>query len=355
MEIKEDMLDLNTEDTFSDDEIGLEPTKVFTDSFGDVDEKDEKDTRSKTIDNPFNNQDSFDEPAERNKIVEDLLKQRGIQDQSKLLYENDKGEVEEVNFYELPYEDQINILSNSDEGNGLSEEDLYYLQQAKENNISLTELIKYYQNQSIEEYNKNQAPSYAVADYSDEELYVLDMKSKLGDDITDEDILRQLEKELEIPEIFKKKVDKLREEYIDIEESERLSLTNSTQAQKDADFKEFGDQIYALVDNVEDIGGVGLEDTDKNDILKFLVEQDVNGSTEFQKQMNDPENIFLAAWAILKAQDTFDVLKDHYEGMLKTSKKTQPIKTDKGTQAQVVRSKPSGQKYMSVEDLHKFD
>ena len=71
--------------------------------------------------------------------------------------------------------------------------------------------------------------------------------------------------------------------------------------------------------------------------------------------MNDPENIFLAAWAILKAQDTFDVLKDYYEGQLKNSKKVQPVKTDKGTQPQVVRSKPPVQKHMSIEDLRNFD
>jgi hypothetical protein len=71
--------------------------------------------------------------------------------------------------------------------------------------------------------------------------------------------------------------------------------------------------------------------------------------------MNDPENIFLAAWAILKAQDTFDVLKEHYEGLLKTSKKPQPVKTDKGTQTTVVRSTPQGKKHMDITDLHTFD
>jgi len=36
-----------------------------------------------------------------------------------------------------------------------------------------------------------QAPqTYAVENYTDEELYVLDMKAKLGDDVTDEQILQ---------------------------------------------------------------------------------------------------------------------------------------------------------------------
>ncbi len=349
--------ELNQNDTFADDETGLEPVKVFVDSFGDDDKKDPE-KKTEPIDNPFKptDDDDLNEPLERNKIVEDLLKQKGIEDSTKVLYENDKGEVEEVDFYKLPYEDQINILSNAEENDpGLTEEDLFYIQQARENNISLTDLIKYYQNQSIEEYNKNQQASYIVADYSDEELYVLDMKAKLGDSITDEEILTQLEKELEIPEIFKKKVDNLRKEYIALEEAEKAETANALNEDKNASFKQFGDQISSLVDIVEDVGGVTLEDTDKNDILKFMLERDVNGATEFQKQMNDPENMFLAAWAILKAEDTFDVLKGHYEELLKNSKKTQPVKTDKGTQTTVVRSQPAVKKHMSIEDLQKFD
>lgn len=347
--------DLNRDDVFDADEPGLEPVQVFKDSFDDPDVEDTK--TPKPIDNPFQPEETSDNDTfERNKIVEDLLKQKGIVDQSKILYENDKGELEEVNFYELPYVDQLNILSeNEPKDGGLTEEDLFYIQQAKENDLSLTELIQYYQNQSIEEYNKSQQPTYVVSDYSDEELYVADMKSKLGDSITDEEILTQLEKELEIPEIFKKKVDKLREEYIRIEEQERANSAQAVLAQKQTTFNEFKDTISSLVDVVEDVGGVTLEDTDKNDILKFMLEQDVNGATEFQKQMNDPENIFLAAWAILKAEDTFDVLKNHYEEMLKTSKKTQPINKDKGTQTTVVKKMPAAQRHMSVEDLHKFD
>jgi len=38
--------------------------------------------------------------------------------------------------------------------------------------------------------------------------------------------------------------------------------------------------------------------------------------------MSNPENIFLAAWAILKAEDTFDVLKSFYDEQIKEAKKT---------------------------------
>jgi len=92
-----------------------------------------------------------------------------------------------------------------------------------------------------------------------------------------------LEKELEIPDIFKKKVDKLREDYISTEKNEREATENALKTKSIASFKEFGDTMTSLIDNVEDVGGVALEDNDKNEILKFMLEQDVNGSTQFQK------------------------------------------------------------------------
>lgn len=350
--------DLQHVDTFDDNEPDLTPVNVtHVDSFGDDDDtKSGKSKDVKPVDNPFEPKDNDKTQITlKNEIIEDLLKTIGIVDQSKVLYEDETGNTVELDFYDLPREDQISILSNSNAQPELSEEDLYYIQQAKENDISLTELIKFYQNKSIEEYTQSQQQDYTVANYSDEQLYALDMKSKFGDAITEDEIMAALSKELELPEIFKKKVDKLREDYIQIEEAERASIAQSIEDQKTANFNEFQTTISTFVESVEDVGGIVLEDDDKNDILSFMLQKDVNGVTGFQKQMNDPENIFLAAWAILKAEDSFDILKSHYEGLLKNSKKnTQQVQKDKGTQVSTV-VKPQEQRYQRIEDLHKFD
>jgi hypothetical protein len=84
---------------------------------------------------------------------------------------------------------------------------------------------------------------------------------------------------LEIPEIFKKKVDQMRNDYIELEKAEIESVSQSIKDKQSTAFKEFGNTIAELVDSVEDIGGVALEDTDKNEILQFMLDQDVNGTT----------------------------------------------------------------------------
>jgi hypothetical protein len=122
-----------------------------------------------------------------------------------------------------------------------------------------------------------------VDDYTDEELYVLDLKARLGDTMTDDEILTTLQKELEAPEIFKKKVDALRKEYKALEEQEVALREKQNTDAKEAQHNEYKTSITELVNSVEDVGGVILEDPDKVEMIQFLVERDVNGQTAFDK------------------------------------------------------------------------
>lgn len=338
---------------FDENEIDLEKVEVVDDPVTKVNTP----VKPEVIPNPFEPKETDEKTTEHeengpNKIIVDLLKAKGIKGVDKVLYEED-GEVVEKNFFDLPYEDQINILSSqeSPSDEGLNEEELFYIQQARENNISLTDLIKYYTDQTLEQYANNLNTDNTIADYTDEELYVLDMKARQGDNMSDDEILNALEKELETPEIFKKKIDVLRKEYIDLEEQEKTANQLAIKEENDNKFKEYSDTITEIVSDVEDVGGVVLEDTDKKEILDFMLQRDVNGVTEFQKQMQDPESLFLAAWAITKGKDTFDLLREHYESQIKNIKKQSTSTTKKDAPVVV---KPQTPKIRSVEDLSQF-
>ena len=286
------------------------------------------------------------------KLITTLLKNKGIVALDKVLYE-EGDEVVEKNFYDLPEEDQLNILAQNDQE--LTDEEIFYITQARENNIGLTDLIQYYVNQSIQQQLNGNQDSTSIADYTDEELYVLDLKAKLEDSITDEEILKSLEKELESPEIFKKKVEALRKDYLALEEQEKNNQQQLKQAQEEEGFNEFKTSVSELINNVEDVGGVVLETEDKNEILNFMIQKDPNGVTEFAKQLRDPENLFLQAWAILKAKDTFDILKNHYESQLKLAKKSSTTKTTPKPKDTKLIIDPKQPKVQSIEDLNHFE
>lgn len=312
-----------------------------------------KDVKPDFVPNPFEPKeepptpDPTPEPNKQEVLLERILQKKGIQGVDKILYE-EGDEVVEKNFFDLPEEDQLEILANDSD---LTEEEAYYIEQARSNNLSLTDLIEYHVNQQLQQ-SQSQQPDNLVDDYTDEELYVLDLKARLGDAMTDDEILTTLQKELEAPEIFKKKVDALRKEYKALEEQEVALREKQNTDAKEAQHNEYKTSITELVNSVEDVGGVILEDPDKVEMLQFLVERDVNGQTAFDKQMKDPENKFLAAWAILKATDTFEIIKEHYENQIKSLKKTATATPKKDATVVVQATTP---KIRSVEDLNTFN
>lgn len=196
---------------------GLEAMDSFEDDVivNELDQKEVVDTKSPTIkpaidQNPFDqNTDPLDieEIPTETKLINSLLQAKGIKAPEKVLYEVEEGKVEEKNFYDLPFEDQMEILAGETANveKDFSKEDLEIIQLQKENNLTLAELIQYYQNATIEEYLKEQGGNTSVQDYTDEEIYILDMRARLGDSASDEEIIKALEKELELPEFFKEK------------------------------------------------------------------------------------------------------------------------------------------------------
>lgn len=347
---------------------GLEAMDSFEDDVivNELDQKEVVDTKSPTIkpaidQNPFDqNTDPLDieEIPTETKLINSLLQAKGIKAPEKVLYEVEEGKVEEKNFYDLPFEDQMEILAGETANveKDFSKEDLEIIQLQKENNLTLAELIQYYQNATIEEYLKEQGGNTSVQDYTDEEIYILDMRARLGDSASDEEIIKALEKELELPEFFKKKVNKLREEYVRLENEEIEKSKRKIDDEKEEAFSEFATGMKEYITSVEDIGGVMLEDNDKNDIINFMLSRDSKGITQFQKQMQDPKNLFLSSWAILKSQDTFEVLKSHYEGLLKATNKKEKTQEQPKKEKPVVTSKDGKRPgRLELSDIHSFD
>src|SRR5690606_9532785 len=116
--------------------------------------------------------------------------------------------------------------------------------------------------QAIEEYiQSNTEKAYVVDDYTDEELYAFDLKTKY-EDLTEEEIALEIEKETQHPELFKKKLDKIRAGYIALEEKEKQDAIDAElQAEKEKDEVLTKSLVEAAI-AIEDIGGISLDDDD---------------------------------------------------------------------------------------------
>lgn len=278
-----------------------------------------------TGDDLFSNEleNDFFAPVKNDKdsLITDLLKSRGIENNSvKIIDENDEEKV--VNFFELSKEEQLQILTDHDEPNipnNLQEEENELINYLRENNLTLQEYLDLYKEDILKDINPNNSTVYEIDSYDDQELFILDLKSKF--DLTDEELSKELEKELQDKDLFDKKVAKLRTDYKEMEDTYKLEQQNQSNLEREEQYNEFVDKMVDTAINTTDLFGFELEDDEKNNVLSYLLDLDDNGTSDFYKALNDPINLYKAAWFLSYGDKAFEALKDAYEAEITKLKK----------------------------------
>ncbi len=273
-------------------------------------------------------------------IITDLLKSKGIEDPLLINFEDEDGSIKQKSFYELPYEEQLNILASNDadidyELNDSESQAVSFL---RENNVTLEETVEYFQRKAVEDYiNSQNIVGLEVDQYSNEELYLLHLKNEYPD-LTDEEITLSLEKQQEHPDLFKKQVDKLRGDYKDVEkkqiEDARLEITQA----EDAKRRELEETLIDVATTIKDIGGLTLDDNDRNQVLDHILNKDMQGISPLIKSLNSPERLFQLAWWAVKGEEAFNILHDHYKKEIAQVSKSA---FEKGKQSVVGFTEPS--------------
>ena len=132
--------------------------------------------------------DMEESPKEEDAIIA-LLEDKGFKEGIIKIQEEDGTEVE-VPFNELNGQEQYDLLNSiTDLGNELSEDELNFLNYIRQNKLSVNDYLKNYE----EEFkNTSQIETeYNIDTYTDEELFVLDLREKYN--LTDDEIIAQLD------------------------------------------------------------------------------------------------------------------------------------------------------------------
>lgn len=279
----------NLDDVFDDN---LEFTDVVSD------ETLETDVKSEVV---SDNDDSIffdDSPTNQtnnpnNSLIDDLLKARGI-DSGKLIIINDNDEEEQVDFYSLSKEDQLDILNQQEESNyDLETSEIDLINHLRTNNLTVEQFLESYKQTILSENTSSEVTTYDIDAYDDEELYMLDLQNKY--DLTDEELEKELAKELQDEILFKKKVDKLRIEYKTLEDQSKENQRLEFEQKQQEEYGQFTQQMIDVAVNTPEFYGIELEDNEKNEVLSFLLELDQDGVSEFSKTLNNPQKLYEAA------------------------------------------------------------
>lgn len=84
-----------------------------------------------------------------------ILRSKGISDPTKIKFEGDNGELEELNFNDLSIEEQVAILTQSEQEEAqdeYSEEEIALIQKLRVNKLTPTEYERYLINQGANNY-----------------------------------------------------------------------------------------------------------------------------------------------------------------------------------------------------------
>lgn len=299
-------------------------------------------------------------------LINHLLEAKGIKE-GMVRIQNEDGTEEDIAFSELTSEEQLEILNTpNEEPQNFEEHELNTIEWLRKNEVTFEQAVEYFSKKAVEEALASSAASQSISEYTDEEIYTLDLISKYND-LSEEEIKIELDKQNEHPELFKKKVDALRQLYLQAEQDEITQAETENQRIAQEEFDLTANKLVTVAKEVEDIGGLDIELEDKQEVLGFILNKDVNGLSDFGKLLDDPKALFEIAWYAKKGKQAFETIHEYYKkeiteanrkGYEKGKAENKPAESSKPTNKAVIRPKAkqniTGQSnYMSVEELYK--
>ena len=256
-------------------------------------------------------------------LISHMLKAKGISNPESIKYEDETtGAIVEKRFNELPLEERIGILTATDSEQptypiNLSDDEKELFDTLAENNISWGEYIQYVQEQAILEFQRSaEIEAQSIDSIPDEQLYMLDIKSRFPD-LTDDEIIEALNIEKSNQYIWNKKVEGLREVYKEREREAREEAELLAQQERDQSDYELREQIIDSLVNLDSIGQFELEDEDKEEIFDFITNTDVAGERYIARTLKDPNKLVEMAWFALNGETALKNLENYYVDQMK--------------------------------------
>ena len=277
-------------------------------------------------------------------LTTELLKIRGIEDSSKIKFEDETGATIERARDDLSDNEKLNILAG--EPSPEVDED----QQLDEDEIQLINAIRN-SGMNVQQYMNNIAPVQASQAYnqenlSDDELYALNILQTVGsDNITDEELEQAIARAKEDEDLYKRTVTGLRQQYQQLQKDEQSRLEQEQYAKQQEQYNAFANVVDNNIQNFSNFAGqeIELDTNEKQQLRDYMLNiDDKTGLSSLGKDLQNPETLVRAAFWILNedkimselAKQAQDAYKRGYNAGKVTSKATfvkkpQPKPTEK--------------------------
>lgn len=306
-------------------------------------------------------------PGQENEgdFMSDFLKTRGIDDLNKINFQDDEGNITERSWNDLSNEEKINILNmplETEQGenqNDLTEEEINLLSQIRQSNMTLSEFL-----QSIAGEQVEVTPQYKIDELSDDEVYLLDLESRVGE-LTDEEAAQALSNAKQNEDFFKKQIEGIRKEYKEREDFKTQQEEAEREQEQQQAFENYQAQVVDAINGFTSIGNFDLnfEDADKEELADFMLSRDQAGKNYLFEALQDPETLTKAAWFILNGEEAFNTISDYFAQQIKLVSENQYKKGledgKKGVQTRptvvIDNSKKNNNQHRQYKSIFDFD
>lgn len=293
--------ELVEDEVVEDDPLGLSD---FSNAHNE-DAEGNDDSKEETEDN--------NEPEEHSDFITKYLNEYGIANPSKLQFEDEEGKIVEKDFNSLTDEEKLNVFKELADP-GYTDYEKQVVDYLRKNNATLDDIIAYYQQKAVEDYlNENPDKvwqrTYSIDEYTDDELYLADLKNKYPD-FTDEELTSKLESAKLNEELFGKEVDAIRtslkqQEDDEIKHQEEIEAQSYQELQNNlqAAMADFTEIVLDPEDNSQDALSLQIEDADRAVMLRYLLERDKDGKSQLVKDLENPKALIELAYYRTRERD----------------------------------------------------
>lgn len=298
-------------------------------------------------------------------FMSDFLKTRGIDDLNKINFEDEEGNITERSWNDLSNEEKINILNmpleteQGDNQNDLTEEEINLLSQIRQSNMTPSEYLQSIAGEQIEV-----TPQYKIDELSDDEVYLLDLESRVGE-LTDEEAAQALSNAKQNEDFFKKQIEGIRKEYKEREDFKTQQEEAEREQEQQQAFENYQAQVVDAINGFTSIGNFDLnfEDADKEELADFMLSRDQAGKNYLFEALQDPETLTKAAWFILNGEEAFNTISDYFAQQIKLVSENQYKKGledgKKGVQTRptvvIDNSKKNNNQHRQYKSIFDFD
>lgn len=273
-------------------------------------------------------QEEEESTTEDTDVITALLKEQNITDRNKIQYEDDNGQIQELPFDSLPLEDQLNILKGNqdkqqNDSDNLDDDEIQLINYLRNNNITSQQYADLIAQQAIKNYQSQQAPSYKVDDLTDDDLFLLDLKSRVPD-VDDETAAAALDSAKQNESLFSKQVQGIRQEYQQKEQELAEQELAQKQAQDSEQLQQFQDAIVGSINNLDQDNdfAFNLSNADKQELYNFMFQQDATGTSYLNRAINDPNTLTKMSWYALHGDEAIENMRNYYEHQITETRRT---------------------------------